>query len=95
MYVDYLDDDHRISLVPLPNFPECQNNYINASYIDVCKFNHNVVTNIHNRHCSLSITFMTPFRAFLRQTSSLHHKVYVHTLNQHLLLSHINFILFD
>ena len=44
MYVDYLDDDHRISLVPLSNFPECQNDYINASYIDVCKFNHNVVT---------------------------------------------------
>ena len=34
---DYADDDHRISLMPLPNFPECQNNYINASYIDVCK----------------------------------------------------------
>ena len=31
----YSDDDHRISLVPLPNIPECQNNYINASYIDV------------------------------------------------------------
>ena len=44
MYLDYLDDDHRISLVPLPNFPECQNDYINASYIDVCKFIYNVVT---------------------------------------------------
>ena len=34
---DYLDDDYHISLVPLQNFPECQNDYINASYIDACK----------------------------------------------------------
>ena len=31
----FLDDDHRILLVPLPNFSECQNTYINASYVDV------------------------------------------------------------
>ena len=32
---NHADDDHRISLVPLTNFPEYQNDYINASYVDV------------------------------------------------------------
>ena len=30
-----LDDDCRISLEKIPNFPACQHDYINASYVDV------------------------------------------------------------
>ena len=39
MHTNSLDDDHLISLVPIPNIPECQNDYINASYIDVRETN--------------------------------------------------------
>lgn len=34
--IDYsLDDDNRVILDPLENEPECQHDYINASYIKV------------------------------------------------------------
>ena len=31
------DDDHRAILKPLPGHPDCQSDYINASYVDVSK----------------------------------------------------------
>ena len=34
------DDDHRIPLVPLADIPDCQNDYINASYINVSTLLH-------------------------------------------------------
>ena len=32
-----IDDDNRIVLQPIKGRPECQREYINASYINVCK----------------------------------------------------------
>ena len=33
-----LDDDNRIVLQPIDGHPDCQHEYINASYIDVREF---------------------------------------------------------
>ena len=35
MYICTVDDHNRVLLNPLPNCPDCQHDYINASYIDV------------------------------------------------------------
>ena len=32
------DDSHRIKLKPIPGSEECQDDFINASYVDVCSF---------------------------------------------------------
>lgn len=29
------DDENRVTLTPIPGYSDCQNDYINASYIDV------------------------------------------------------------
>ena len=42
-YSFILDDDNRIILTPLTGRPDCQNGYINASYIEVSV----IVENIH------------------------------------------------
>ena len=40
-----LDDDNRLVLEPI-SYPECQHDYINASYIDV-SFNHSMNIPMH------------------------------------------------
>ena len=44
MYVSIciLDDDHRVKLRPLPDHQDCQTDYINASYVDVCELIKNI-----------------------------------------------------
>ena len=36
----YTDDDNRIVLQPLSGSSDCQTDYINASYVDVCNYTH-------------------------------------------------------
>ena len=34
----HTDDDHQVLLQPLGTHDDCQTDYINASYIDVCQY---------------------------------------------------------
>lgn len=35
VYRTRADDENRVTLTPIPGYSDCQNDYINASYIDV------------------------------------------------------------
>ena len=70
MYVSIcvLDDDHRVKLRPLPDHQDCQTDYINASYVDVCE----LIKNIPELYIPTPSTY---YRATPLQTDSYPPKV--------------------